>query len=76
MGRDQRVPSIPVDVGIQSDLTSCWRDLGNPTRPHGFQRVDGRDPCITRPLYGKANMAAPVASAGYLVCLRVKLAVQ
>jgi hypothetical protein len=28
------VASVAIDVGIQSDLSSCWRDLGNPTRAH------------------------------------------
>lgn len=43
MGSDQRMATIAVYVGIQSDLTSCRRDLGNPTRSH----VDKTDPCST-----------------------------
>ena len=74
MRRDQRVASISIDVGIQSDLTSRWRDLGNPTRPHDVDGWMAGTLVSQRPLYGKANTVGPVASAGYLVCLRVKLA--
>lgn len=70
MRRDQRMASITIDVGIQSDLTSCWRNLGNPTRPHGIDGWMAGTLVSQRPLYGKAKMAArPVASAGWVPCL-------
>ena len=46
MGRDERVPSITVDVGIQSDLTSGRHNLGDSTRAHDLKRI-GKSPCVT-----------------------------
>ena len=46
MGRDERVPSIAVDVGVESNLPSCGRDLGDSSRAHDLKWT-GKTPCVT-----------------------------
>jgi len=67
MGRDERMTSIAVDVCVESNLTSCGRDLGDSARAHDPKRT-GKTPCVTgRGLEQSAGGEWPPASIGLLV---------
>jgi hypothetical protein len=67
MGRDERVPSVAVDVGVESNLTSCGRDLGDSARAHDLKRTD-KTPCVTgRCMEQSAGCEWLVVSIGLLV---------
>lgn len=51
MRRDERVPSVAVDVGIESNLARCGRDLGDSARAHVLKRI-GKNPLRYNSLYG------------------------
>lgn len=53
MRRDERVPSVAVDVGIESNLARCGRDLGDSARAHVLKRV-GKNPCVTTRCMGQS----------------------
>jgi hypothetical protein len=49
------MPPVAVDIGIESNLTSCGRDLGECARAHDFDRA-GKTPALQGAVWSKAQV--------------------